>query len=510
MLDAGAIGAALAQAFSMESFIGVGGGVLLGYMIGVIPGLSRGMAVAIAIPLTFYMSPYVAISFLIGLSKGSTTGSAITAILLNAPGEPSSAVTCYDGYPMAREGRPRRAMKISLFASVIGDLIATIFLIIIVIPFARVALMFGPYEMAAILVFTLVFIAGMSGGSLFKGLAAGGLGVFLGTIGLDPQTGLPRMTFGITDLMDGVPLLAVAIGTLALGEMFHQSDRLRTERDIKPVSLAKNPHDTYSLRDLIKDMPAIMKGTAIGIFVGVLPGLGPTIASFMAYGWAKNSSKHPEKFGKGASEGIAASESSDNAVIPAALVPLFGLGIPGNVSAALLIGAFAIHGITVGPLLLREEPELLYSIFAGMLLASAIMLAVGWIGLMFFARIALVPPHAVIAVVIWLCLAGSALQGYGMFGLLLLFFFAVLGYLMKRFDYSFVTFLVAFILTPMLELNLRQSIILSRGDPWVLLNRPIAVGFIILTLIALVLLIRSTLKNRAKKKRAPKAEAAVP
>lgn len=495
-MDFSLIGIALAEAFSLSSFIGVGGGVLLGYAIGVIPGLSRGMAVAIAIPLTFYMSPYVAISFLIGLSKGSTAGSAITAILLNAPGEPSSAVTCYDGYPMAQSGKPRRAMKISLFASVMGDLLATIFLIIIVVPFARVALMFGPYEMAAILVFTLVFIAGMSGGSLFKGLAAGGLGIFLGTIGLDPQTGLPRMTFGIPDLMDGVPLLAVAIGTLALGEMFIQSDRIRAEPDMKPVSLKKNPEDTYPFRDFVKDIPAILRGTGIGIFVGVLPGLGPTIASFMAYGWAKKASKKPELFGKGSSEGIAASESSDNAVIPAALVPLFGLGIPGNVSAALLIGAFAIHGITVGPLLLREEPELLYSIFAGMLLASAIMLAVGWVGLMFFAQIALVPTRAVVAVVIYLCLAGSALQGYGTFGLILLFFFAVLGYLMKRFDYSFVTFLVAFILTPMLELNLRQSMILSRGDPMVLFNRPIALVFIALTFVALILLIHSNFKRR--------------
>lgn len=507
-MDFSLIGVAIIEALSLQSFIGVGGGVLLGYAIGVIPGLSRGMAVAIAIPLTFYMTPYVAISFLIGLSKGSTAGSAITAILLNAPGEPSSAVTCLDGYPMAQSGRPRRAMKISLFASVMGDLLATIFLIIIVVPFARVALMFGPYEMAAILAFTLVFIAGLSGGSLFKGLAAGGLGVFLGTIGLDPQTGLPRMTFGIPDLMDGVPLLAVAIGTLALGEMFIQHDKLKFEPDIKPVSLKRNPDDRYPFRDFVKDIPAILRGTGIGVFVGVLPGLGPTIASFMAYGWAQKASKTPERFGKGASEGIAASESSDNAVIPAALVPLFGLGIPGNVSAALLIGAFAIHGITVGPLLLRDEPELLYSIFAGMLLASVIMLAVGWFGLMFFAQIALVPARAVVAVVIYLCLAGSALQGYGTFGLMLLFFFAILGYLMKRFDYSFVTFLVAFILTPMLELNLRQSIILSRGDPMILLNRPIALVFIAFTLIALIMLIRNSLKRKEPTK--PQGPAGAP
>lgn len=495
-MDFQIIAAALGEAFSLSSFIGVGGGVLLGYAVGVIPGLSRSVAIAIAIPLTFYMTPYIAISFLIGLSKGTTAGSAVSAILLNVPGEPSSAVTCYDGYPMARGGQPRKAMKISLFASVIGDLLATITLILIVIPFARVALMFGPYEMAAILAFTLVFIAGLSGGSLFKGLAAGGLGIFLGTIGLDPQSGLPRLTFGFPELMDGIPLLAVAIGTLALGEMFVQSDQLRREKEVPPLDLKKNKDDVLTFRDLVTNMPAILRGTGVGIFVGILPGLGPTIASFMAYGWQKKSDKNPERYGKGAPEGIAASESSDNAVVPAALIPLFGLGIPGNVSAALLIGAFAIHGITVGPLLLRDEPELLYSIFAGMILASAIMFAVGWFGLMLFAQIVYVPVRAVIAVVIFFCLAGSLLQGEGVFGLTLLMAFAVLGYLMKKFDYSFVTFLVAFILTPMMELNLRQSMILSRGDPWVLMNRPIALFFIACTILALIALAWTSLRRK--------------
>jgi len=502
-MDFSTVGAAIGEALTLQSFIGIGGGVLLGYVVGVIPGLSRSVAISIAIPMTFYMSPYIAISFLIGLSKGTAAGSAVSAILLNAPGEASSAATALDGYPMAKAGKPKTALQIGLLASVIGDILATIILIFVAIPFARVALLFGPYEMAAILAFALVFIAGLSSGSLFKGLAAGGLGIFLGTIGLDNQTGLPRLTFGYTELMDGMPLIAVAIGTLALSEMFVQSEKLRRERGSMAVEIRHRPDDHVTLKLLGRLMPTIIRGTGVGTFVGALPGLGPSVGSFMSYGMAQKASKTPERFGRGAPEGIAASESADNAVIPAALIPLFGLGIPGNVSAALLIGAFAIHGITVGPLLLRDQPELLYSIFAGMILASLIMLALGWFGLMVFAQITRVPPHVVIPIVIFFCLAGMMLQGYGTFGLVILMAFAALGYLMKKFDYSFVTFLVAFIITPMLELNLRQSIILSRGNWAILLDRPIALFFIACTILALITLAWRTVSSSRPPATAP-------
>lgn len=494
-MDFALIGSAVGEALSLQSFIGIGSGVLLGYMIGVIPGLSRSVAIAIAIPMTFYMTPYIAISFLIGLSKGTAAGSAVSAILLNAPGEASSAATAIDGYPLAKSGKPKTALQVGLLASVIGDILATVILIFVAIPFARVALMFGPYEMAAILAFALVFIAGLSGGSLFKGLAAGGLGVLLATIGLDQQTGLPRLTFGVIELMDGLPLIAVAIGTLALSEMFVQTERLRTQRDTMSVKLEHRPDDRLGWRQLRGLMTTILRGTGIGTVVGALPGLGPSVASFMSWGLAKKVSNTPERFGKGAPEGVAASESADNAVIPAALIPLFGLGIPGNVSAALLIGAFAIHGITVGPLLLRDEPEFLYSIFAGMILASLILLVIGWYGLRLFAQVTRVPTHVVIAVVIFFCLAGMLLQGYGTFGLIVLLAFAVVGYLMKKFGYSFVTFIVAFIITPMLELNLRQSIILSGGDWSVLLSRPIALVFIACTVIAVLMLAWRTVRG---------------
>lgn len=481
MIGFDAILSSFAAALHYESIAIILGGVLLGYIVGVIPGLNRAVAIAIAIPLTFYMSAYAAIAFLIGLSKGTAAGSAVSAILLNTPGEPSSAATCLDGFPMARAGKPRKALKVGLLASVVGDLLATLLLIAVAIPFASVALKFGPYELAAILIFALVFIAGMAGGSFLKGLAAGGMGVILGTVGLDPETGAARLTFGYAELMEGVPILPLVIGTLALAEMFVQLDEYRRNKGASVIKLSHDKADDLSFKEFKATLPTVFKSTGIGAFVGALPGLGPSVGAFMAYGLAKRSAKDPDSFGKGNPNGIAAAEAADNAVIPASYIPLFGLGIPGSVSAALLVGAFMIHGIQVGPLMLRDHPEMLFTLFSGMIVASLLMLAVGWYGLRIFAKVTSVPPHIVIPVVIFLCLAGIQVQGYGTFGLVTVFAFAIFGYFLKKFDYSFVTFLVAFIVTPMLEMNLRQAVILSGGDIAILLNRPIALTFVVFT-----------------------------
>ena len=419
------------------------------------------------------------------MSKGTAAGSAVSAILLNTPGEPASAATCADGYPLAKSGKPRQALQVGLWASVIGDFLSTVVLITVALPFAAVALKFGPYELTAILLFSLVFIAGMTAGSMLKGLISGALGIVLGSVGLDLETGSQRLTFGYPELMDGVPLIAVAIGTLALSEMFVQLDRIRRTTEAERIVIGTSREDRMTWPVFRSCIPTILRGTAIGTFVGFLPGLGASVASFVSYSATRSASKTPEKFGTGMPQGIAASESADNAVVPASFIPLFGLGIPGSVAAALLIGAFAMQGITPGPLLLREEPELLVSIFAGMLVASLVMLLLGLVGLRLFAQITRVPDRVIVPMVIYLCLAGAALQGYGAFGLWIVLAFAILGYAMKTLDYSFVTFIVAFIVTPMLELNLRQSIILSRGDPMVLLERPIALGFLVLTLAGL-------------------------
>ena len=481
MLDPQILWSSISGTFEFASLIAIFGGVFTGYIVGVIPGLNRSVAIAVAIPLTFYMPALAAISFLIGLSKGTAAGSAVSAILLNTPGEPASAATCADGYPLAKSGKPRQALQVGLWASVIGDFLSTVLLITVALPFARIALEFGPYELAAILLFSLVFIAGMTSGSLMKGLASGGLGIVVGSVGLDLESGAQRLTFGFTELMDGVPLIAVAIGTLALSEMFVQIEKVQTQPQTERITLRDDADDRMTFSVFLSCLPTILRGTAIGAFVGFLPGLGASVASFFSYSVTQRLSKTPEKYGTGMPQGIAASEAADNAVVPASFIPLFGLGIPGSVAAALLVGAFAMQGITPGPLLLRQEPELLISIFTGMLVASVMMLGLGLVGLRIFARITIVPDRVIVPMVVFLCLSGAMLQGYGAFGMWMVLGFAALGYLMKRLDYSFVTFIVAFIVTPMLELNLRQALILSRGDVAVLLERPIALVFLALT-----------------------------
>lgn len=506
MLDTSLIATALANAFEFSALLAVFGGVFTGYVVGVIPGLNRSVAIAVAIPLTFYMPALAAISFLIGLSKGTAAGSAVSAILLNTPGEPASAATCADGYPLARSGKPRLALQVGLWSSVIGDFLSTVLLIAVALPFARVALEFGPYELAAILLFSLVFISGMTSGSLMKGLAAAGLGIVVGSVGLDLESGAQRLTFGAAQLMDGVPLIAVAIGTLALSEMFMQIEKVQSVPQAERIKLGDAVADRMSFAVFVRCLPTILRGTAIGAFVGFLPGLGASVASFLSYSLTQKLSKTPEKYGHGMPQGIAASEAADNAVVPASFIPLFGLGIPGSVAAALLVGAFAMQGITPGPLLLRQEPELLISIFAGMMAASLMMLVIGLFGLRIFARITVIPDRVVVPMVIFLCLSGAWLQGYGSFGLWMVLAFAGLGFLMKKFDFSFVTFIVAFIVTPLLELNLRQSIILSRGDPSVLLERPIALVFLALTALGLWQLGRSS--RAGKNPPPPPADAA--
>ena len=485
MLDPAILWPAISGTFTPGALLAIFGGVFTGYIVGVIPGLNRSVAIAVAIPLTFYMPALAAISFLIGLSKGTAAGSAVSAILLNTPGEPASAATCADGYPLARSGKPRMALQVGLWASVIGDFLSTVLLIAVAMPFARIALQFGPYELAAILLFSLVFIAGMTSGSLMKGLASAGLGIVVGSVGLDLESGAQRLTFGYPQLMDGVPLIAVAIGTLALSEMFVQIEKVQTAPPASRIRIGNDAEDRMTWPVFRACLPTILRGTGIGAFVGFLPGLGASVASFISYSVTQRVSRTPERFGHGMPQGIAASEAADNAVVPASFIPLFGLGIPGSVAAALLVGAFAMQGITPGPLLLRQEPELLISIFAGMMVASVMMLLLGLVGLRIFARITVIPDRVIVPMVIFLCLAGATLQGYGAFGLWMVLGFAALGFLMKSFGFSFVTFIVAFIVTPLLELNLRQSLILSRGDVTVLLDRPIALVFLVLTLVGL-------------------------
>ncbi len=459
-------------------------GVLIGYIVGALPGMNRTTAIAVALPFTFTMSPAAALSFLIGINKGGAAGSAVSAILLNVPGEPSAVVTTYDGYPMTRQGKAQKALKIALLASVAGDVFATMVLILLAQPVARFAIGLGPIELASILIFSITFIAAVSGESFLKAMIAGFLGLLLSAPGIDIETGLPRLTFGILELYDGVPLLAVAIGTLALSEILVQIDdgwRGSHQYPSPPLGDSGSKSDrALSFAEIVRITPAMLRGSLVGTWIGLLPGLGATLASFLSYTWVRNSSKTPEAYGKGAPEGVAASESADNATVPAALIPVFAIGVPGSLSTALLMGAFMLHGLTPGPFLFKESGEVVFSIYLGMVLASAALLIIGLFGQRIFSLVIQIRKSVLLPVIVFLCVVGAYMEGGGMFGVYLMLIFGFVGYFMKKFDYSFVTFLVGYVLGPMAELTIRQSIIISDSNPAVLLERPIAVIFLLL------------------------------
>ncbi len=461
-------------------------GVLLGYVVGVIPGLGKGTAVAVSIPITFYLSPLTGIAYLIGIAKGSTAGSAVSAILLNTPGEPSSAPTALDGYPMSQNGQASKALKMGLFASVIGDFFATLLLIFLAAPLAEYALLFGPVEVTSILLFSLTFIAALSGDSLIKGLIAGLFGLLFSTVGMEIETATVRFTFGILELFDGLSLIPVAIGMLAVAEMFVQLGGLEAleEQQRKLKNNIKSINQNISWQEWKLCFPAIFRGTLVGSTVGILPGLGASVASFLSYGLAKKAAKNPSRFGKGAIEGIAAAESADNAVVPSSLVPLFALGIPGSVIAAILIGAFIIQGVTPGPLMFVQQPQLVNGIYLSMICASLLLLIIGFFGQKIFSMLSLVSLRLIIPSVIFFCAIGSYLQGGGIIGVWLILFFGIFGYFAKKLDFSFVTFLIGFVVGPQFELSLRQAIAVTPNFEN-LLNHPIAIIFTLLTILAM-------------------------
>jgi putative tricarboxylic transport membrane protein len=468
-------------AFDVLAYITLG--LFIGYIVGVLPGLSRATAIALLIPITYKLPALSGISFLIGVSKGGNTGSALTAILINVPGEPQSVVTALDGYPLTQQGKAQKALKLALIASVLGDFIATLVLVALAQPLAVLAIGMGPVELTAVLIFAITFIAAVSGQSFYKGLIAGFLGLLLAAPRLDMETGQPRLTFGFADLSDGVPLLAVAIGTLALSEMLVQIDKgWRGTYMHKGAQLrAGTPENSsLSMKEFLLCFPTILRSTLVGICIGSIPGMGASLSSFLAYAWTKRRDKDPDSFGKGRLEGVAAAESADNASVPAGLIPMFAIGLPSSASAALLMAAFMLNGLTPGPFLFRDDAVLVYSIFAGMIVASGIMLIMGMVGQNLFARLISVSEVILVPIIVFLCVVGAYLEGSGMFSVYLMLVFAFVGYFMKKYDFSFITFLIGFILGPIAELSLRQAMIITDGKISSLAHHPVALLFLAL------------------------------
>lgn len=453
-------------------FMGVTGGIA----IGALPGLTATMGVALLVPFTFGRPPIESLAMLLGIYCGGMYGGSISAILLRTPGTPAGAATVLEGYPMGQRGEAGRALAMALFASFCGGMIGALIMTFLSPFVAGVALEFSYVEYFALALFGLSVIISISGTSIVKGIMSGFFGLLLATIGMDPISGFPRFIFGQMDLMEGPSFIPTLIGLFAVAELFSNIEKMGVTERIK----AKIGQYFPSWADIKTSLPNIIKSSLIGTGVGAVPGAGGDIAAFVSYAEAKRSSRHPEKFGTGLVEGVAATESSNNACSGGAMIPLLSLGVPGDAVTAVLLGAFVIQGLQPGPLLYKEHLDVVYNVFASMIIANIAMLIVGAVGIRFFARIIGVQKEILIPIIFVLSLVGSYAMRQNVFDVYLTIGFGVIGYLMQRYHYPLSPILLALILGPMAESNLRRSMVVSGGDWHILFSRPIAVGLMLL------------------------------
>jgi putative tricarboxylic transport membrane protein len=476
MVDFTVIMGGFADAFTLTNLLFVFLGIVLGQFVGALPGTGPVMAMAIAIPFTFTLEPLVAIAFLIAVNKGGLVGGAIPAILINTPGTPDAAATALDGYPLSKQGKPEKATKMALYSSVTGDLFSDIVLLTVAPFIAVAALKMGPLEIFALMIFAFSIISGLVGDSMTKGIIAAIFGLFCATIGLDPENSTPRFIFGFFELYDGLPLVSVALGTLAVSEILRRLAKIRGNigATVTVPESQKKEDKNVSWAEYWACKYTLLKGSIIGTVMGAIPGLDSSAAAFITYASAKRASKDPDSFGKGNLEGIAATESANSAVSGANLIPMLTLGLPGNVAAALIISAFIIHGIQPGPLMFEEQGRLVYGLFATLIMSNFVNLFTGLVGLRMWTKVIKAPESVIFSVTLILCIVGVYIATGGLFGVTVMFLFAFIGYLMNCFGYSVIIFIIGFFLGERIELTLAQSLTIIDGDPMVILSHPIA------------------------------------
>ena len=480
MLENLAIG--FAAAATVQNLMWCFAGVFLGTFIGVLPGVGALAAISLLLPITYYLEPLTAIVMLAGIFYGAEYGGSISAILLNLPGTTSSAVACLDGYPMAQQKRAGVALFITAIASFIGGTIGIVLLTVAGPVFVTIALNFSAPEYFALMVLGLIAASTISQGSRLKGLAMVLVGLGLGTVGMDISTGVARFTLGVDELFDGISIVALAMGLFGVAEII-ASVRHGGKRA---------PVPKFSMRDMLptaKEMRAtttpILRGASFGSFFGALPGTGATVASFISYSFEKQFSKTPERFGKGAVEGIAAPESSNNAAAITAFIPTLTLGIPGTASMALILGAFMIHGITPGPSLMTAQPDLFWGLIVSFWIGNLLLLVLNIPLIRIWVALLQIPYRYLYPAIITLICVGVYSLDRSVFDVFLVLGLGLLGYGMRLLDFEPATLLLGFVLGPLLEENFRRALVISRGDFGIFIERPIAAGVLGISLFLL-------------------------
>ena len=458
-------------------------GTSLGILVGAIPGMTGAMLIALTLPLTFYMDPFNAIVLLVAMYVGAISGGLITATLLRMPGTPAAVMTTFDGYPMARSGRPGRALGLGITASFVGGLIAWITLATITKPLSIFATKFGPFEYFTLIMMAMVLIASVSEGSLAKGLISGLLGMLISMPGVDPATGMPRLTFDWYMLNGGLKLLPVLIGVFAVSQII--KDALDIGQVPERIAMSSKGM-LMSVRDFMQQGVNLVRSSLIGTWVGILPGIGASIGSVIAYTAAKNMSKTPEKFGTGSEEGIVASEAANNATVGGALIPLIAMGIPGSVIDAILIGALMIHSIQPGPTLFLTNADIVWGMIAACLLANVLMWLLMTSSVKYIAGLMYLPRSFVLPIVMVFCVIGSFALNNTMFDVWVMLIFGVMGFLMECAKIPLGPFVIGFVLAPLAEEKLRSGLMMTAGDFSPIFTRPLPLLFTILAVILLL------------------------
>ena len=474
-------------------------GCIVGTLVGVLPGLGPIAGIALLIPATFGLNPTSAIIMLAGIYYGAMYGGSTTSILLNVPGETASVITCIDGYQMAQKGRAGPALAIVAIGSFVAGTIGIFGLVFLAPPLAEAALAFGPPEYFSLMVFAFIVLSNVTGTSLIKSLMMAIIGLIIGTIGLDPVTGDARFTFGVVPLLSGIEFVAVAIGLFGIGEVLvniNQPSEMLDRGVLVPHLRELFP----SLQDLKKSIGPILRGTGIGFGVGLVPGPAPVIATYASYMTERRISKHPEEFGKVAIEGVAGPESANNSACQSAFIPLFVLGIPFAPPTAILLGALLIHGVSPGPLMIGQHPELFWGVIASMYIGNFLLLLLNLPFVPLFANILRIPKRVLMPLVILFCITGMFTVNNSVFDIWMMLVFGAMGFLMRKWAFEGAPLLLALVLGPKLEVAFRQSLMISHGDFGVFTNRPISMVFLLATVIFLLIpvfrvLVKSLMKG---------------
>jgi putative tricarboxylic transport membrane protein len=456
-------------------------GSLLGTLIGVLPGIGPAAGCAMLIPLTFNMGPTGSIILLTALFYGTQYGGTITSVLLNVPGEAASAITCLDGYAMAKQGRAGVALSIAAIGSFIGGTFATICLVVAAGPLTRLALQFGPVEFFTLVLLGISLLMGLAGKSMIKALMMGVFGLLLAMIGMDPVRGQTRFTFGTMELMDGISFVPVIMGLFGVGEIL-----LNAEKPFAQMVLARMSTLIPTRQDVRDSIGPIARGSLIGTLLGLVPGMTNSASSFLSYIAEKKASNHPERFGTGMLAGVAGPETANNAHANGALIPLFTLGIPASPTVAIIMGAFMMHGLIPGPLLFRDHPAVVWGVIASFYIGNVMLLILNLPLIGMWVKLLKIPYGILSAIILSFTVLGAYSVNNSVFDILVMTLFGLIGYLLKKMDFPLAPAVLTLILGPMMESSLRTSLEMSQGSFGIFLESPVAVVFLVLTAVILI------------------------